>query len=97
MAEMTDILCDPVSGDLLCEEGDFVAGDATYQHQADLLHGQEGEYKQFPTTGVGLFQLLNDEDKTEMVRKIRAQFTRDGMRIDTITTGPELRIRAQYR
>jgi len=97
MAETTDILCDPDTGEVLSKDGDFVCSDVTYQHQGDLLYGQEGEYKQFPTTGVGLFQMLNDEDKTEMARKIRAQFTRDGMRVDAITTGPELRIRAQYR
>jgi len=94
---MTDILVDPDSLDLLCQDGDLVLGDATYQHQADLLAAQEGEYKQYPTTGVGLFQFLNDEDKGAMVRRIRSEFSRDGMRIDKVTAGTEIRIRAQYK
>ena len=97
MAETTDILVDPLTGDLECRGGDFLVGDSTYQHQAHLLEGQEGDYKQFPMTGVGLHLFLNDEEPTDMVRKIRSQFTRDGMRIDEINAGTVLRIRAQYK
>lgn len=94
---MTDILTDPLTGDVLCQDGDFMLGDATYQHQADLLQAQEGEYKQFPATGVGLPQFLNDEDPADMIRKIRAQFKRDGIAIEKIAAGATLRITATYK
>ena len=96
MTEVTDILFDPDTGDLACEDGDFVIGDATLQHQADLLEAGEGEYKQSPTVGVGLRDFLNDEDTTEVLRKIRLQFVRDGMNITELKSGAQLKIRAEY-
>lgn len=84
MSELTDILCDD-NGDLVCSGGDLVLGASTLQHQADLLEASEGEYKQSPTTGVGLSSFLNDEDPREMIRKIRMQFDRDGIMISALS------------
>jgi hypothetical protein len=96
MTVVTDILIDTVTEDLACDGGDFVIGDSTQQHEMDLLTANEGEYKQYPATGVGIDGFLNDEDKTEMIRKIRLQFTRDGMKVEKITTGSGINIKAQY-
>ncbi len=97
MKQITDILFDE-TGDLAVSGGDLLTGDATMQHQADLLSAFEGEYKQFPTTGVGLSNFLNDEDTREMGRKIRMQFDRDGIQINTMTvTGGLVNIKAIYR
>jgi hypothetical protein len=84
MSELTDILCDE-TGDLLCSAGDLATGVSTLQHQADLLEASEGEYKQSPTTGIGISNFLNDEDPREMIRKIRMQFDGDGILISSLS------------
>ena len=97
MTQVTDFLVDEVSGDLLCEGGDLVIGDATNQHQADLLASEEGWYKENPGTGVGMINFVLSEDPTEMIRKIRMQFTADGMVINKLKASPELTINAHYK
>ncbi len=93
----TDILIDTVTNDMASKDGDFVIGDSTRQHQVDLLVASEGQYKQFPTTGVGIEFFLLDEDKTDMIRKIRSQFTRDGMSVLKVTVMGGININAQYK
>ena len=96
MTDVTDILFDPVTGDLACKNGDFIVGESSFQHQADLLEAAEGEYKQAPTTGVGINGFLNDEAPGEMIRKIRMQFDRDGLNIVEIITAGQIQITARY-
>ena len=95
MAIVTDILCDAV-GDIACLHGDMILGDGTYQHQADLLEGNEGDYKESPTICVGLDGFLNSEDTTEMLRKIRIQFAKDGMSVTKVVYNTNLEIKANY-
>ncbi|MEI6898253.1 MAG: hypothetical protein WCL00_00115 [Bacteroidota bacterium] len=97
MANPTDILIDPTTGDLLCKDGDFICDDATYMHQNSLLKSNEGEYKKSETVGVGLENYLLDEDPTEMLRKIRIQFANDGMNINELSFNTQLKIRALYQ
>ncbi len=97
MTVVTDILYDQLSGDIACKNGDFVIGDSTLQHQADLLEAAEGEYKQSPTVGVGLQGFLNDEDPSEMVRKIRIQFVGDGLNISQLKMTDPMNIKASYQ
>jgi hypothetical protein len=96
MALVTDILYDQDTGDIACKNGDFVIGDSTLQHQADLLEAGEGEYKQAPTVGVGLQGFLNDEDPAEMLRKIRIQFVGDGLNVSQLKSSDPLNIKANY-
>lgn len=95
MAEVTDILCGE-DGELMCQAGDFIVGAATIQHQADLLCAVEGEYKQFPTTGVGLSGFLNDDDHRALIRKIRLQFTADKMLVSKVQFNDVLKVNASY-
>lgn len=74
----------------------MVIGDATLQHQADLLVACEGEYKQSLTTGVGMSGFLNDEDKRPLLRKIRGQFRADGMQVNNLQFSGNLLINAAY-
>ncbi len=85
--------------DLFISSGDLVIGDATNQHQAILLKAGPGEIKQQPTTGVGMEAFLLDEDKSLLLREIRSQFTKDGMRVSrvSITTNGSLTIDATYK
>ena len=96
--EVIDILCDRETGDIACQNGDFAIGDATIQHQGDLLSAAEGEYKQSPTVGVGIQEFLNDEGPAMMLRKIREQFVNDGMTVSELALLESgLTIKANYK
>jgi hypothetical protein len=82
---MIDYLVDPITFDLQIANGDFVKGDSTQQNQNALLYAQPGEYKQFPTAGVGLFKYLKSNDNgAALMRAIRQQFTQDGMQVSSL-------------
>jgi hypothetical protein len=95
---MNDILKNADTADVDCKNGDFVVGESTFQHQQDLLSATEGEYKFDPLVGVGLAEFLDDEDPAEMMKKIRQQFSLDGMSIKTakINKSGKLEIEANY-
>lgn len=99
MADMTDILTDPETGEVICRQGDLVTGESTRLHQNDLLLACEGEYKQFPTTGVGLIHFIDDDEAANLMRKIRQQFSADGMNVtrSTMTEAGKLTLEAQYK
>lgn len=85
MAEVIDYLTSDSTGDLVISGGDFAKGDCTLKHQKDLMLAEKGDYKQFPTTGVGLkTHLLNDASEDELRAEIQAEFEADGMRISKI-------------
>ena len=95
---MKDIQLDS-NYDLQIANGDLVIDDATYQHQAILLRVLPSEIKQFPTTGVGAEAFLLDEDPSLLLREIRSQFTKDGMRVSKVSLAPDgtLTINADYQ
>jgi len=91
-----DILLDP-DFDLTYKDGDFVVSDASYQHQALLLAAAPGEFKQSPTSGIGIEGYLLDENPASLLREIRSQFTKDGMKVTKVAiTDGELDIKAIY-
>ena len=80
----TDILLDN-DFDVMCHAGDIASGDATRQHQAVLLKALPGLFKQAPVAGVGSDLYLLDESPLRLLREIRMQFTRDGLRVQRLT------------
>lgn len=80
---MTDILL--TDYDLETGNGDFLLGDPTYQNQELLLLSQKGEWKENPTIGVGISNYLLDEGKADLLRDIRIEFNRDGMKVEKIS------------
>lgn len=80
---MTDISLDS-TGDVLLAGGDFVVSESTEQHQRLLLISEKGEWKTNPTIGVGLRSAL-DDDGRNVLRTIAQEFTRDGMRVNSVT------------
>ena len=86
MAVVTDILTEDASGDLMVSrQGDLMIGDATLLHQRDLIMASEGEYKQNPMVGIGVVNFLDDEEPDDLKRKIRSQFTTDGMNVKSVS------------
>ncbi|WP_299713634.1 oxidase [uncultured Tenacibaculum sp.] len=72
------------TGDLLIVNGDFVIANATLQHQEHIILAQKGEYKEFPEIGVGISNMLNDENPRDVITQIRRNFEYDGMEVNQL-------------
>lgn len=73
-------------------------GNILYQNQAIILLAQPGEIKSSPLVGVGIENILNDEDLLGWQRTIRLQMELDGQVVTRITFGKDqnLEINAKY-
>ncbi|WP_372747045.1 oxidase [Lutibacter sp.] len=94
---MQDILVDD-SGNLRIENGDFVIGSSTLQHQNHIIIAEKGEYKETPEIGVGVLTELLNENTRELLTKIRRNFEYDGMTVNklNIATNGNILIDAEY-
>ncbi len=72
------------NGDLKIEDGDFVVGHSDEQHQQHILLANKGEYKAIPEIGVGIVQMLNDEQYTDILIEAKRNLEYDGMKIRNI-------------
>jgi hypothetical protein len=95
MAENTDILVDD-TGDIACENGDFVIGPSDDQHVQDLILASPGDYKESPMLGVGIINTLNGKLDGAMKRKIRINLEADGYKVNSITQNEEGTINVDY-
>ncbi len=80
---MQDFVLDE-QGDLKIQGGDFVAGHSDEQHQQHILLANKGEYKEFPELGVGIVQMLSDDNYTGMLIEAKRNLEYDGMKIKDI-------------
>lgn len=71
-------------GDIDLSTGDIVMGEATLQHQRDMILTAKGEMKHAPDRGVGVETYFNDEQPEDMLREIRQQLIKDGMKVKSI-------------
>ncbi|WP_299682984.1 oxidase [uncultured Tenacibaculum sp.] len=87
------------TGDLLIVNGDFVVTDATLQHQEHIILAQKGEYKEYPEIGVGISNMLNDENPRDVITQIRRNFQYDGMEVKQLDFDPagDIVVEAPYR
>lgn len=87
------------TNDLVIKNGDFAIGDATSTNQKQLLSINKGEYKEFPVTGVGLMNFLDDENPDELIREIRREMVKDGMTVDELVINKDgsIGISAYYK
>lgn len=65
-------------------DGKMKLMEVTHQNQAMLLMARPGEFKEFPTMGVGLPDILLDHDLNGWRRRIIEQLEADGQRITRI-------------
>ncbi len=108
MAKSTGILLDPATGDLAVSAGRDVSGliaqglevgTTTFQNQALILQARKGEFKEYPTLGVGISDILGDDETTGWKREIALQLETDGMKVKSIEldlTTNKLTIDAEY-
>lgn len=72
-------------------------GETTPQNQAFLLVAHKGEFKEHPTVGVGMQDILNDNDFAYWRRMIAIELERDGQTIDRLTLNNKgLSLEAHY-
>lgn len=93
MAKSTGILLDPTTGDLavsawrdaagLISQG-LEVGTTTFQNQALILQARKGEFKEYPTLGVGISDILGDDETTGWKREIALQLEADGMKVKSV-------------
>ena len=80
---MTDILLDSEGG-LLIQNGDFVIGESSLQHQDHIIIAQKGEYKEHPEIGVGILTHLYNENPVEALSEIRRNLEYDGAKVNIV-------------
>lgn len=80
----TDLLLDDTE-DLKITDDDFVIGESTKQHQQLLLLCAKGEFKESPTSTVGVVNYLESENTNELLGEINKCFTEDGMTLNKLS------------
>lgn len=73
-------------GDIKLLAGDIVWGEASLQHQRDILLQRKGDSHMHPEVGVGLEDWIDDDKPEQLLREISKQFTADGMTIISLST-----------
>lgn len=78
----------------------LVVGDTMYQNEALILISHQGEFKETPLLGVGIDDMVNDNDILQWEHSIRVNLSRDNMDVRTAlidkTTG-NITIEAEYK
>ena len=80
---MNDIILD-TNGDLSFQNGDLGFGYSDNQHQEHILIANKGEYREFPEIGVGIAQMLDDDDYLSVLIEAKKNLEYDGMKINNI-------------
>lgn len=73
------------NGDIDLQADDILYAESTGQHQRDILLADKGHYKESPETGVGALEYMNDNEPDRLLRSIRKEFTRDGMKVSKVS------------
>lgn len=85
------------NGDLDLTTGDIVTTDATRQHQRDIILTRAGSMKHAPARGVGIEDFFNDDTAEGMLRRVRQEMVKDGMRVTEIREAAgDIQVKAYY-
>lgn len=83
----------------LITEG-IVVGETMYQNEALILNAHQGEYKENPMLGVGINDMVNDNDLAWWEHAIRVNLARDNMNVRTAKINRKngnITIEAEYK
>lgn len=81
----------------IIEQGSLVLGETTAQNQALLLRSHRGEFKENPALGLGISDMLLDNDLLYQRQRIREALELDGQSVYNIKiTARQIIIDAQY-
>lgn len=87
------IQLDEMTNDLKIENGHIAIGETLPQNEFLLLVMNKGELKEDPLVGVGISDMLNDNDIIGWKRKIRDGMKADGMKVEQISISSDGRIK----
>lgn len=62
----------------------MVVGETIYQNEALILVSHTGEFKENPMLGVGVNDMVNDNDIAQWEHAIRVNLSRDNMEVRTV-------------
>lgn len=96
---MKDLLLDD-NGDIQFDDnGELITGDATNQNQQLILIANKGEWKEFPELGVGIVEMLSNENYNEIMIEAKKNLEYDGMEVNNIrfTENGKLMVDAKYK
>ena len=71
--------------DMVVKDGSLLVGDTTAQNQAVIIASHKGEFKEQPSVGVGISDMLLDHDSLAWRQEIREQLEIDGQTVNKIT------------
>ncbi|HEY9122844.1 MAG TPA: hypothetical protein VIO15_00790 [Bacteroidales bacterium] len=85
--------------DLLITNGDFAVGETTNQDIFLLLSCDKGSIRQHPTIGVGISNMLGDNDINAWKRSIREECNKMGLLIEklNISNNGQIELQANYK
>jgi hypothetical protein len=84
-------------GDIELSSGDLIYSESIGQHQRDILLADKGHYKEYPASGVGSVNFINDTEPENFLRAVRKECAKDGMRVKNIQiSNGNLTIEAEY-
>lgn len=79
--EVLDLKIQPVKDATGLISQGVVLGNTLEQNKALILIAQPNDFKEYPTLGVGIEDVLLDSDLLEFRHKIRDNFAKDGLKI----------------
>lgn len=84
---------DEMTNDIKIENGHIAIGETLPQNEFLLLVMNKGELKEDPMVGVGISDMINDNDILGWKRKIRDGLKADGMKVEQISISSDGRIK----
>lgn len=83
--------------DLIIEGGELCLGEITPQNQALIIESHKGAFKENPAIGVGISDMLLDNDPLYWKRRIREALEIDGQNVLSIQiTTTSINLNAHY-
>jgi len=85
--------------DILIKNGDIAIGEAINQDILLLLSYNKGNLKQYPTIGVGIYNMLGDNDINSWKRNIREECNKIGLLLEklVISNNGLIELKAKYK
>ncbi|SCY94614.1 oxidase [Flavobacterium caeni] len=88
---MKDIRTDE-NGDLLIVDGDLVIDVSDDQHQEHIIIADKGDFKETPELGVGITNLLSDDDPMSILIEIKKNLEYDGVKVRNVKFSEDSKI-----
>lgn len=95
---MKDFILDE-NGDIAFKNGHLVIGDSDIQNQKLILSSHKGDFKEWPEIGVGIDQMMEDDEIDHWLIEAKKNLEYDGMKVRNIsfTEDGKLNVDANYK